>query len=204
MPPDGFRRRREASYSNSTSIRYNHTLKIITHVNTQVQYVIDYSIRGLNQVLKLYIKFYIYLSVLYCIDLVLQCILLRLDAILHQLIASTWCYIASTRCYIASTNRCYIASTRCYSVYYFDSVLYYIDLSHRLGATYVYCIDSVLCCINLSVLYCTTVNSRRCRIIFVTDGVPYGRLCVCVCVCVCVCSPEAINYIHMILNLYNQ
>ena len=28
-------------------------------------------------------------------------------------------------------------------------------------------------------------------------------VCVCVCVCVCV-LPEAINYIHVILNLYNQ
>ena len=27
-------------------------------------------------------------------------------------------------------------------------------------------------------------------------------MCVCVCVCVCVCAPEAINYIHMISNLY--
>ena len=28
---------------------------------------------------------------------------------------------------------------------------------------------------------------------------------VCVCVCVCVClPPEAINYIHVILNLYNK
>ena len=26
----------------------------------------------------------------------------------------------------------------------------------------------------------------------------------CVCVCVCVFAPEAINYIHVILNLYNQ
>ena len=26
----------------------------------------------------------------------------------------------------------------------------------------------------------------------------------CVCVCVCVSTPEAINYIHVILNLYNQ
>ena len=29
-------------------------------------------------------------------------------------------------------------------------------------------------------------------------------MCACVCVCVCVSTPEAINYIHMILNLYNQ
>ena len=27
---------------------------------------------------------------------------------------------------------------------------------------------------------------------------------VCVCVCVCMSAPEAINYIHVILNLYNQ
>ena len=32
------------------------------------------------------------------------------------------------------------------------------------------------------------------------------QVCVCVCVCVCarVSAPEAINYIHVILNLYNQ
>ena len=29
-------------------------------------------------------------------------------------------------------------------------------------------------------------------------------VCVCVCMCVCVSAPEAINYIHVIFNLYNQ
>ena len=29
-------------------------------------------------------------------------------------------------------------------------------------------------------------------------------LCLHVCVCVCVSAPKAINYIHVILNLYNQ
>ena len=29
-------------------------------------------------------------------------------------------------------------------------------------------------------------------------------VCVCVCVCVCVSAPEAINYNHVIFNLYNQ
>ena len=29
-------------------------------------------------------------------------------------------------------------------------------------------------------------------------------VCLCVCVCVCLSVPKAINYIHVILNLYNQ
>ena len=29
-------------------------------------------------------------------------------------------------------------------------------------------------------------------------------VCVCVSVCACVSTPESINYIHMIFNLYNQ